>query len=258
MTVLVVGLGNMGSRHARVLRELGHEVVTVDPVAPEADYRNLAPVAAEFDVEAACVAVPIPWLAHVAIEVMETFSPARVLVEKPGAETAESLAAVARAAQRNGCRLAIGYTERHNPAALALHARLAAGGPPVVHAVATRFSPGAPLAPVVPHEVDLAVHDLDLAHGFGVAPWRVAWFGGYSPVRARAFSCIHEDGTATVLDLDHRLVNGEPVDGEEPLRREWRELMAAEPGYVPIFREIAVLADAERRAFVGDGKAQAA
>lgn len=257
MTVLVVGLGNMGTRHARVLGDLGHDVVTVDPVAPAADYRALEPVAAEFEIEAACVAVPIPALAGVATDVIAQLAPSRVLVEKPGAANVQALAGLARTAQRAGTRLFIGYTERHNPAALALHARLAAGGSPVAHVVATRFSPDAPISPAVPHEIDLAVHDLDLAHGFGVGPSLVSWFGGYSPVRTRASACIHEDGSATVLDLDHRLVNGEPVDGEEPLRREWREVMAAPAGYVPIYREIAVLADAERRVDVREGQVAA-
>jgi hypothetical protein len=234
----------MGSRHARVLGALGQSFETVDPVAP-ATYRTLGEVSGHY--EAACVAVPIRDLARVAMQVIDTCSPRVVLVEKPGAASAEELVRLQDYARARDVRVLVGYTERHNPAFRAFRAQSFAR---VTHLCATRFSPDAALAPALPHEIDLAVHDLDLAWGLGFAPSRACWYGGYAPVRSRVLVCHHADGTANVLDLDHRMVNGEPVEGEEPLAREWRQVLAAEPGFVPLGREIAVLEAAEALAGV--------
>ena len=38
---MVIGYGSIGQRHASILREMGHEVVTVDPHNPEADLKSV-------------------------------------------------------------------------------------------------------------------------------------------------------------------------------------------------------------------------
>jgi hypothetical protein len=194
------------------------------------------------------VAVPIPQLADVAIQVIEMFAPRVLLIEKPGAPTSGELARVSDAAAMRNVRVVIGYTERFNPVIRAMAKLMRDGHAPAIeHVVATRFSPEAPLQPLIPHELDLAVHDLDLA-------WRhahnatVSWFGGHAPVRSRVFTCVHADGNATVLDLDNRLINGVQVTGEEPLKREWRYAMNLDATPVPLWPEVEVLEAAERMA----------
>lgn len=244
MTALVVGIGRMGARHVRVLGELGLTPITVDPIAEGATYQYLDQVSETVDV--ACVAVPITALADVAIDVIEHITPRVMLLEKPGADHSSALARVNEAAMRRHVRVVIGYTERFNPVVRMLAKLLHDHTLPAIdHVAATRFSPDAALSPIVPHEVDLAVHDIDIA-------WRYAhegtfsWFGGYAPVRSRMFTCIHGDGGATVLDLDNRLINGVEIKGEEPLRREWRYAINLKDGHVPLWPEIEVLEAAER------------
>jgi phosphoglycerate dehydrogenase-like enzyme len=41
MTVVLVGLGSIGARHAEVLRELGERVLTVSRRAGHGDYRTV-------------------------------------------------------------------------------------------------------------------------------------------------------------------------------------------------------------------------
>ena len=244
MTALVVGIGRMGSRHLRVLSELGLAAVSVDPVAEGATYRTLEEVIEPIDV--ACVAVPIPQLADIAIQVIETITPRVLLIEKPGAPSSAELARVSDTAATRGVRVIVGYTERYNPAIRTLSKLMRDNHvQPIEHVVATRFSPDAAISPLIPHELDLAVHDLDLA-------WRhahnatVSWFGGHAPVRSRVFTCVHVDGSATVLDLDNRLINGVQVTGEEPLKREWRYALNVKQTPVPLWPEVEVLEAAEK------------
>lgn len=246
MTALVIGTGRMGSRHVRVLSELGLAAITVDPVAEGATYSTLEEVFEPIDI--ACVAVPIPQLADVATEVIETVAPRVLLIEKPGAPSSAELARVSDAAAMRGVRVIIGYSERFNPVIRALGKLMRDGHTQAIdHVVATRFSPDAALSPLIPHEIDLAVHDLDLA-------WRhahnatVSWFGGHAPVRSRVFTCVHGDGSATVLDLDNRLINGLQITGEEPLKRQWRYALNVKQTPVPLWPEVEVLEAAEKMA----------
>lgn len=244
MNVLVAGIGRMGSRHVRVLRVLGHDPITVDPFVDDAMYGDIDDVIDRID--AACVAVPISHLADTAIRVIDRFAPRVMLVEKPGGATAADLSRLADAATRADVRVMIGYTERSNPAVRMLANRILNGSVPhIAHVVATRFSPDAALVPDVPHEIDLAVHDIDLAWRYAHGA-TFAWMGGHAPVRSRMFTCVHDDGTATVLDLDNRLVNGVQVRGDEPLARQWRQVLSSDSGYVPLTPEIDVLETAER------------
>ena len=103
----------MGQRHVRVLGELGLAAITVDPVAEGATYRDLEQVTEE--VGMACVAVPIPDLADVAIRVIEQIRPRVLLIEKPGAPNSAELIRVNDAAAEHDVRVIVGYTERYNP-----------------------------------------------------------------------------------------------------------------------------------------------
>jgi len=238
----VIGYGRMGRIHARVLDEFGHDVVTVDPVAPDADVASVAEL--DGPVDAVAVAAPIPLLHGLSMDALEHLRPARMLVEKPGAMSPVDMQVMAARAAAHGTRVAIGYTERHNPAIIALREHLATGQrAPITHIAAARYSPAMPSAPGVPVAVDVAVHDIDLARR--LAPGRpFGWRGGYAPHHMRAVMCHHADGRVSALDLRAHMLDGEVVEGAEPVWAEWWELLAADAQPVSLRHETMVLATA--------------
>lgn len=160
---VVVGCGHMGSYHVRALRRLGVDVVTVDPdPAKGAMYPTLD---AAPPVEYAVVAAPVEHLADEARAAM--LRDMHVLAEKPFApDVARGRELCALAAQR-GLTLAVGYTERGNPAVRALRDHLYLAGE-IESIWIHREGP----APQTPRAVvaDLAVHDIDVLRFLGLAP----------------------------------------------------------------------------------------
>jgi predicted dehydrogenase len=164
--VAVVGVGHLGSRHARVYRDLPRaELVGVADIDPErarsvaqqygvvavTDYRELLS-----RVRAASVTVPT--IAHRDVTLDLLNAGIDVLVEKPMAAQiaeAEEMLEAAAAAERV---FAVGHTERYNPA---VEAVLSEPGEPrfiEVHRLAS-FSPRSLDIDVV---LDLMIHDLDV------------------------------------------------------------------------------------------------
>ncbi len=120
----VVGVGHLGRHHARILGAMeGAELVgVVDTIAARADevaaatrapaltdYRDL------FDrVDAVSIAVPTELHRDVAMPFLERGI--GVLVEKPMARTLAEADELIAAANASGATLAVGHTERYNPA----------------------------------------------------------------------------------------------------------------------------------------------
>src|SRR5580692_6200580 len=79
MKALVIGHGVMGKAHARTLRRLGHEVVTVDPDPhARADWLEAVPLPSA---DVACIATPPAHLASHAAAALRAGM--NVMVEKP-------------------------------------------------------------------------------------------------------------------------------------------------------------------------------
>lgn len=121
MRVAVLGLGSIGSRHARNLLALGHEVVGFDPRPPaleEGWSRAPSPTEALSGAEAAVVATPTSMHADHAVLALEHGLP--VLVEKPMAvDPLDAARVVALAAERRlTCGVAMNL--RFHPGVLAL------------------------------------------------------------------------------------------------------------------------------------------
>lgn len=121
MRVAVLGLGSIGSRHARNLLALGHEVVGFDP-RPESDRepwtRARDPRDALASAEAAVVATPTSMHAEHAVLALERGLP--VLVEKPiTVDPLEADRVVALAAER-GLPCGVAMNLRFHPGVLAL------------------------------------------------------------------------------------------------------------------------------------------
>jgi predicted dehydrogenase len=180
----LVGAGQMGRFHARVLNE--HEEVellaVVDPedaaerVASLNRARRLRSLQELLDgepIDFAVVTVPTAEHATVALRLVDAGIP--VLVEKPIAATIEEATALIEAAAKKDVPLAIGHVERFNPAVRELQRRLegqALGRVFQVHA--RRLSPFPPRIGDTGVALDLATHDLDLMCRLAGTPIRIA------------------------------------------------------------------------------------
>src|SRR3984893_12787173 len=169
----VVGVGVMGSNHARVLAELpGVKLVgIVDPDRKTREHvaRNLKCTAfADLDrliergVDAVIIAAPTHL--HRAIAIASAARAIHILVEKPIAPTIEEGREIIAAARRAGVTLMAGHVERFNPAVEAI--KRAIKGQYILSIAVTRVGPLPPRMSHVGVVIDLAVHDIDLIRWF--------------------------------------------------------------------------------------------
>ncbi len=164
--VAVVGVGDFGRQHVRVLRSLEEaELVGVC----DTDAGRAAAVAREYQTvvlpdldavaeraRAACVCVPTVEHARVGCALLERGLD--VLVEKPIAATVEQAEALIAAAERSGRILQVGHVERFNPAVIAAQQVVVAPLFFEVHRLGV-FTPRSLDVDVV---YDLMIHDLDI------------------------------------------------------------------------------------------------
>jgi predicted dehydrogenase len=126
--VAVVGVGHLGRHHARIASTLeGAELVgVVDTNAERAAAASTAtgaPARADLreiigEVDAVTIAVPTEQHRDVALPFLE--AGIAVLVEKPMARTLDEARELVAAARASGATLAVGHTERYNPAVAAV------------------------------------------------------------------------------------------------------------------------------------------
>ena len=183
----VIGIGNMGWHHARVLSLLKDAdlVGVADPdgdrgaLAVEqfgcrwfADYRTMLS-----EVEAVCIAVPT--LLHHPVGLACLEAGLHVLIEKPIAASQDEATALIGAANDSGRLLQVGHIERFNPAFRELTKVVA--NEEVVVLEGRRHSPHADRANDVSVVLDLMIHDIDLVLELAQAPVvRLAAAGGRS------------------------------------------------------------------------------
>jgi len=173
LRVGVVGVGVMGSNHARVLAELpGVDFIGVaDPDVAQAHSVAQALGCAEFpeftsllDAGVDAVTIAAPTHVHHEIALACIARGVHVLVEKPIASTIEEARAIVAAARRAGVLLMIGHVERFNPAVQAIKDALR--GEDILSIAITRVGPFPPRMSNVGVVIDLAVHDIDLIRWF--------------------------------------------------------------------------------------------
>ena len=183
----VIGIGNMGWHHARVLSLLRDAdligVADPDPdrgqLATEqfgcrwfADYKDMLS-----EVEAVCIAVPT--LLHHSVGLACLDSGVHVLIEKPIAASQDEATSLIDAASRAGRLLQVGHIERFNPAFRELLKVVA--NEEVVVLEGRRHSPHSDRANDVSVVLDLMIHDIDLVLELAQAPVvRLAAAGGRS------------------------------------------------------------------------------
>src|SRR5438128_9432159 len=169
----VVGVGVMGSNHARVIAELpGVEFVGVaDPDRPQANFvaETLGCAAVgdvdellDLGIDAATIAAPTHLHHDLAIACIRRGI--HVMVEKPIASSAEEGRSIIAAARRAGVILMVGHVERFNPAVQSIKEAL--HGEDILSIAITRVGPFPPRMSNVGVVIDLAVHDIDLIRWF--------------------------------------------------------------------------------------------
>jgi predicted dehydrogenase len=184
LRVALIGAGRMGGHHARVLgsvagaRLAGLHDQHAERAASLATQHGCPVFARLDDIVPACDAaiVAASSSAHLAIGRSLLDAGIPCLIEKPLATAeADCLELIATAARR-GAVLAVGHSERFNPATVAL---LAAIDGWQVHAIETRrFNPGSARITDTGVVSDLMVHDLDIVlRVMGGAPVAVAATG---------------------------------------------------------------------------------
>src|SRR6187401_3165357 len=173
LRVGVVGVGVMGSNHARVFAGLpGTELVGVaDPDRKQADFvaRTLGCIAVadvnellERDVDAITIAAPTHLHRDIALTCIARG--VHVMVEKPIASSVEEGREIINVARRAGVTLMVGHVERFNPAVEAI--KEAIRGEDILSIAITRVGPFPPRMSNVGVVIDLAVHDIDLIRWF--------------------------------------------------------------------------------------------
>ena len=166
MRVAVVGVGHLGKHHARILASLpGVDLVAVadtnqaraDEIAAANNTRAVYTADALIGaVDAVSIAVPTEL--HLAIALPFLNAGVAVLVEKPMARSLEEADAMIAAASKAGVALAVGHTERFNPAVEAARPMLRDPRFIEVHRLGTFPERSLDIDVVF----DLMIHDLDV------------------------------------------------------------------------------------------------
>jgi predicted dehydrogenase len=166
MRVAVIGVGHLGKHHARILGALpGVELVAVvdtnqtraEEIAAANQTRALMrPTSLIGKVDAVSIAVPTEQHLAVALQFLEAGIP--VLVEKPMARSLDEAEQMIAAAAKAGVPLAVGHTERFNPAVEAARPMLRDPRFIEVHRLGTFPERSLDIDVVF----DLMIHDLDV------------------------------------------------------------------------------------------------
>jgi predicted dehydrogenase len=173
LRVGVVGVGVMGSNHARVLAGLpGIRLVGIaDPDQQQARFvAGALGTTAVDDVDALlplgvdAITIAAPTHLHHDIALTCIKCGIHVLVEKPIASNPEEGRRIVGAARRAGVTLMVGHVERFNPAVETI--KEAIRGEEILSIAITRVGPFPPRMSNVGVVIDLAVHDIDLIRWF--------------------------------------------------------------------------------------------
>jgi UDP-N-acetylglucosamine 3-dehydrogenase len=171
---LIVGLGHMGSLHARVLNQIeGVEILAgADPdEARRESFARRYPRASIYatseeaiegaEIDFACLAAPAEALPKLGYKLIDAGIP--LLIEKPLAADEDEALALVDYAQARGVLVGVGHVERCNPAVLALKERLDCGMIGRIYQLrARRLSPFPDRDSMLGVALDLASHDIDV------------------------------------------------------------------------------------------------
>lgn len=173
---VVVGLGQMGQNHLRVLRSFSPgDVSVVAAVEPDRlrcetvlrglpdcrGYETLTQAMADEKLDFACIATPVELLPAAASEALQ--AGLHVLVEKPMAPELGQAQELMALDERVSQRLGVGLVERCNPAVRALKEKLSSGqAGRIMQMHARRLSPFPNRSRMAGVALDLITHDIDV------------------------------------------------------------------------------------------------
>jgi UDP-N-acetylglucosamine 3-dehydrogenase len=165
----LVGLGEMGRHHARVLGALpGVELVgVVEPDPPTDRAAQQLPIVSTvdelLDVGVDLAVVSVPTAAHESVAVRLAEAGVHALIEKPVAPDVAAARRIADAFSAAGLLACVGHIERYNPALQEMRRRLKNGELGEIYQIATRRQGPFPARIAdVGVVLDLATHDVDL------------------------------------------------------------------------------------------------
>jgi predicted dehydrogenase len=215
----LVGYGQMGRNHARVLRQMpGVELIAIAEPAPQTVHAPgfvFVP-----DVEALIAAgidlavVSVPTAAHESVALQLAAAGVHALIEKPVAPDVATSKRIADAFEAAGLVGCVGHIERYNPALQEMRKRLEQGEIGTIYQVATRRQGPFPSRIAdVGVVLDLATHDIDLT----------GWVTQRSYLNLSARSANrsgreHEDLFAAIGSLEDDIVVNHLVNWLSPLK----------------------------------------
>ena len=166
LRIAVIGVGHLGRHHARILADmpgvrlagvLDLNMQRAREIAAACGTETLTDAAAlRGDVDGVTIAVPTEAHVEVALPLVEAGVP--VLIEKPLARSLLEADRIVAAAARHGVPVAVGHTERFNPAVVAARAHLRSPRFVEVHRLGTFPERSLDIDVVF----DLMIHDLDI------------------------------------------------------------------------------------------------
>lgn len=172
----VIGVGNMGQHHARVLSLLKDvELVGISEVNVERGLDTASKYRVRFfenyldmlpSVDAVCIAVPTRLHHRVGMDCLQ--AGVHTLIEKPIAANISEAESLVNAAAAHNCILQVGHIERFNPAFQELSKVLKTEE--ILALEAHRMSPYSQRANDVSVVLDLMIHDIDLLLELAASP----------------------------------------------------------------------------------------
>jgi predicted dehydrogenase len=169
----VVGVGVMGSNHARVFVDLPGVTLAgiADPdrgaagqVGKTLGCAAVNDLEALLDIGVDAISIAAPTHLHHDLALTAIKRGIHVMVEKPIASSVEEGQSIVAAARRHGVTLMVGHVERFNPAVESIKEALR--GEDILSIGITRVGPFPPRMSNVGVVIDLAVHDIDLIRWF--------------------------------------------------------------------------------------------
>lgn len=171
--IAVIGVGNMGKNHARILFESKNAdlvaICDIDKNKKEEfsqkykchGYLSHRDLLEKEDLDAVIIAVPTKSHKEIAVDCLK--KKINVLVEKPIAYTLQDAQAIVRAAKKSKVILTVGHIERFNPAIAELKKKIDKGElGEIISIDAKRVGPFVPKKRDTGVILDLAVHDVDI------------------------------------------------------------------------------------------------
>jgi predicted dehydrogenase len=216
----VLGVGEMGKRHAENLRRLVPEarLIAVADVAAqrarqvaeeleiEHAYPSLEEMALRKDIDAILIATPDKF--HAAAIRTAAAAGKNILCEKPIATTLDDAHAALREVSRARVRLQIGFMRRYDPAYVAAMNRIEAGeiGTPVIFKSVGRDKDEPPLAAYQSNVNGMLFYN-NTIHDFDLARWmmkdEVAEVQAYTTTTIRPEVATFNDVVASVVNLKY-------------------------------------------------------